>query len=229
VLAATRRVQPPPPIAGIRYVYLDLTTGAGDALAEVDIVIHSATDPPNARRVDLEGMRTLVAAAPDAHFVYPSIVGCDLIPLPYYRVKTETEELLMGSAGRWTILRATQFHHLLWWWYATPSRNPFLFVPRDTRYQVIDPLEVAKLLVELALEGPRGRAGDIGGPHAYEAAELARSCLTATNSRRRVVRYNRFGVVGAALRAGANLTPHRAGGQTWNEFVAQQLEKTHSG
>jgi hypothetical protein len=100
-----------------------------------------------------------------------------------------------------------------------------LFVPAQTRYQVIDPLEVARRLVDLAEAGPQGRVDDIGGQFAYEASDLARSCLTATDSKRRVVRYNKPGIAGAALRAGANLTPNRAGGQTWNDFVQRQVER----
>ena len=202
-------------------------TGAGldEASEGVESIVHSATAPTQARDVDLGGLRRLMEIAPQAHFLYPGIVGSDLIPTPYYRVKSETEEALAGSGVGWTILRATQFHQLIWHWYATPSRNPFLFVPSQTRYQVIDPLEVARRLADLVESGPRGRADDIGGPLAYEAADLARSCQAALGSARRVVRYNKPGIAGAALRAGANVTPNRAAGQTWNDFVQRQMER----
>jgi uncharacterized protein YbjT (DUF2867 family) len=177
------------------------------------------------RKVDLGGMVRLVAGAPNAHLIYPGIVGSDLIPTEYYKVKTETEQFLSASGAPWTVLRATQFHQLIWHWYATPSRNPFLLVPSQTRYEVIDPLEVARRLADLAEAGPMGRVDDIGGQFAYEASDLARSCLTATASKRRVIRYNKPGIVGAALRAGANLTPHRSGGQSWNDFVQRQIER----
>lgn len=175
--------------------------------------------------MDLGGLRRLVEAAPRAHVLYPGIVGCDLIPTPYYRMKTETEQALADSRGPWTVLRATQFHQLIWHWYATASRKPFLLVPGQTRYQVIDPLEVARRLVDLVETGPQGRADDIGGPIAYEAADLARSCLAVVGSKRRIVKYNKPGIVGAALRAGANLTPNRAAGQTWNDFIGRQMER----
>ena len=170
-----------------------------------------------------------MASAPTAHVLYPGIVGSDLIPTPYYRVKTETEEALARRPGRWTVLRATQFHQLIWHWYSTPSRNPFLFVPSETRYQVIDPLEVARQLVDLVEGGPRGRVDDIGGPIAYEAADLARSSLLAVSSKRRILRYTKPGVVGAAFRAGANLTPNRAGGQTWNQYLEGQMQALQKG
>ena len=174
--------------------------------------------------MDLGGLRKLVESAPGSHLVYPGIVGCDLIPTPYYRAKTETERALAESGAPWTVLRATQFHQLIWHWYASPSRNPFLFVPAQTRYQVIDPLEVARRLADLVETGPQGRVDDIGGPFAYEASELARSCLAAIGSKRRVVKYNKPGIVGAALRAGANVTPNRAAGQSWNDFIRTQVE-----
>jgi uncharacterized protein YbjT (DUF2867 family) len=227
VAAATTREGAPKNLATIRYVRVDLTTGAGldDAVGGVSTIVHSASSPPRAREVDRDGLLRLVKAAPQAHVIYPGIVGCDLIPTPYYRIKTETEQALIESGAPWTILRATQFHQLIWHWYATESRNPFLLVPRDTRYQVVDPLEVARRLVDLVESGPQGRVDDIGGPTAYEAADLARSSLAAVGSKRRIIKYNKPGIIGAALRAGANLTPHRAAGQTWNEFVQRQMEQ----
>jgi uncharacterized protein YbjT (DUF2867 family) len=227
VIAATTREGAPEKLATIRYVRIDLITGEGveKATEGVGAIIHSATAPTRVNEVDLGGLRRLVESEPRAHVVYPGIVGSDLIPTPYYRMKTETEQALVDSGAPWTILRATQFHQLIWHWYATESRNPFLFVPSQTRYQVIDPLEVARRLVDLVESGPQGRVDDIGGPIAYEAADLARSCLAAVHSNRRIFKYNKPGIVGAALRAGANLTPNRAGGQTWNEFIERQIER----
>lgn len=226
VVAGTSKTGPARQIANINYLQIDLSTGEGldQALAEVAVVVHCATDPRRPDEVDLGGMRRLLdAATSDVHFIYPGIVGSDLIPTPYYRLKTASEQLLAESGRPFTILRATQFHQLIWFWYATPSRSPFLFVPAQTRYQVIDPLEVARRLADALEVGPQGRLPDIGGPLAYEVADLARSCLSAIDSRRKVFTYNRWGLAGAALRAGANLTANRAGGETWNEFVARQM------
>ena len=212
----------------IRYVRVDLATGAGvgGAIEGADSIIHSATAATQAAEVDLGGLRRLIEAAPKAHMIYPGIVGCDLMPTPYYRVKTQTEQALASSNVPWTVVRATQFHQLIWHWYASASRNPFLFVPGATRYQVLDPLELARRLVDAVEEGPQGRVEDMGGPFAYEASDLARSCLSAIGSKRRIVRYNKPGLAGAALRAGANLTPNRAGGQSWNDFIERQIART---
>ncbi len=226
VIAATSRSDAVGTVAGIRYVEVDLTTGIGleAGLSGVGAVIHCASHPAHPADVDLAGLRRIHEEAPsDVHVIYPGIVGCDLIPTPYYKVKTACENYLMESGRPWSVLRATQFHQLIWGWYSTPSRRPFLFVPAETRYQVLDPLEMAHRLAWAVEAGPQGRMEDLGGPFAYEAADLARSVVAAAGTRRRVVAYNRPGIIGAALRAGANLTPNRAGGETWNEFVARKI------
>lgn len=205
----------------------DVTTGTGveRAVEGVEAIIHSATDSRRPLTVDLAGIDRLSAAAgDDTHLLYPGIVGCDLVPTPYYRAKTQCEERVMKGRLPWTIIRATQFHQLIWHWYTRPSRNPWLPVPAHTRYQVMDPGELARLLVDAVDSGPGGRLPDVGGPVAYEARELARSCVIASGSRRRVIAYNRPGIVGAALRAGANLTPNRGGGETWNQFLQRRMD-----
>lgn len=215
-------------MAGIRYVTVDLATGSGlaGAVEGVEAIIHSATDPRHTQSIDVGGLGLLdEAAPPDAHLLLPSIVGCDLIPTPYYRSKTASEQVLTSLERPWSILRATQFHQLIWTWYSRPSRNPFLLVPASTRYQVLDPMEMARQIVDAVETRRQGRLEDLGGAFAYEAAELARSALAAVGSHRRAIAYNRPGIVGAALRAGANLTPHRGGGETWNEFIARQLSR----
>lgn len=227
VVAATSR-GPADSIANIRYVAVDLATGQGldSAVDGVEAIVHSATDPRRTDLVDIGGLRLLDRMAPsDAHLILPSIVGCDLIPTPYYKAKTACEQAVMATARLWAILRATQFHQLIWGWYSRASRNPFLFVPAATRYQVLDPMEMARRLADAVDGRVLGRLDDLGGAFAYEATDLARSVVTASGSGRRVIGYNRPGLVGAALRAGANLTPNRGEGETWNEFVARQISR----
>jgi uncharacterized protein YbjT (DUF2867 family) len=202
-------------------VAVDLVSGAGleNATTGIDAVIHCATDPRRHRRVDVAGTRRLLAQAA-VPIVLPSIVGCDVIPLGYYRSKLAAEELVTAHGPGFTILRATQFHHLVWNLFDRLARPPLMVVPHDTRFQAIDPSAVARMLVDAAMAGPAGRLDDIGGPFAYDARDLARSVLAATGRRRPIVRFNLPGLAGAALRAGGNLTPNRdIGGETWNEFV----------
>ena len=191
--------------------------------SSVDAVVICATDSRRPFEVDLGQIDFLVTHT-DAHLVYPSIVGCDLMPWPYYEAKATCEQSLQSRASRWTIIRATQFHQLIWAWYTGPTRWPWLAVPAETRYQVLDPAVHAEALVAAVADQMFGRLPDVGGPFAYEARELARSCQRAIGRRRPVLTYNKRGLLGAALRAGANLTPNRAGGETWNEFIARRVK-----
>ncbi len=206
-------------------VAVDLVSGSGldAAVVGIDAVIHCATDPLHHRRVDVDGTLRLLEKAP-VPMVFPSIVGCDVIPLGYYRSKLAGEEMVAAHRPGFTILRATQFHDLVWSTLERLSRPPVMVVPHDTRVQVIDPATVARLLVDAAVDGPAGRLDDIGGPFAYEARDLARSVLAATGRKRPILRVNLPGLTGAAFRAGGNLTPNRdEDGDTWNEFVEKKV------
>jgi uncharacterized protein YbjT (DUF2867 family) len=203
-----------------RPVVMDLATGAG--LEGIEAVIHCASDFRNHHSVDAEGTRRLVEASrPDTHFIYPGIVGSDVIPLKYYHSKMEAEAALLQRP--WTVIRTTQFHHLGWALMARQCKRMLMPVPTRTRIQPLDPESLAVRLVEAVAAGERGRAPDLGGRFVYDVSDLARSYLEATGKKRWVVRFNWPGLVGASLRAGANITPNRdEQGETWNEFVARQ-------
>lgn len=207
----------------------DVASGEGlaAALTGVDVAIHCASDPTDHKAADVIGTTRLAEAARAAggvHVVYPGIVGSDVIPLGYYRSKTAAEEELEKSGTPVTIQRLTQFHELLWLRMGRLTRWPLVPVPNGTRFQVLDSAAAAARLVAAAEQPPAGRLPDLGGPTVYDVADLARSVAAALHRRRVVVRVNRPGLVGAAFRAGANLTENRdADGRTWNEFVAAKL------
>ncbi|MGH8875235.1 MAG: SDR family oxidoreductase, partial [Acidimicrobiia bacterium] len=229
VRAAGRRQDAGLP-AGAQAVRLDIATGAGlaEAVSGVEAIVHCATDPRRHREVDMEGRRRMLegVAGGSPHIVFPGIVGADVVPLRYYASKVAVEELLAGSGMPWTILRATQFHHLVWYVLSRLARLPVLPVPSQVRFQVIDPGLVADRLAAAVEAGPRGRLPDLGGPHAYQAKDLASSYLAATRRWKPVLPLPIPGIVGAALRAGGNLTPNRAeGSPTWNDFVAHQIAR----
>ncbi|MDH5293819.1 MAG: sugar nucleotide-binding protein [Acidimicrobiia bacterium] len=205
---------------------LDLATGQGldSGFDNVDSLIHCATDPRRHEAVDAAGSRRLLAVV-EAPVVYPGIVGSDVIPLGYYRSKIRAEEAVADHPPGFTIVRATQFHQLIWTTAARLSRMPVMVVPNGTRFQPIDPNSLARVLVEAALTGPAGRLPDVGGKFAYEAKELARSCLSAMGRRRPIVSVNMPGITGAAFRAGGNVTPNRdESGETWNDFIARRIQ-----
>lgn len=216
---------------GSGWVRLDLVTGEGLAAAVrgCDAVVHCATDSGDHRRVDQQGTANLAgtaAAAGGVHVVYPGIVGSDVVPLAYYRSKIAAEDLITSSrAVPHTIRRFTQFHQLVWAMSLRLGRLPLVPVPRDTRFQVLDPSAAAASLVDAAESDPGGRLDDLGGPTAFEAADLVRSTLVASGIHRRQVRIGVPGIIGATFRAGANLTPNRDdAGRTWNEFVAERIQ-----
>lgn len=214
-----------------------VTTIAGDITADaplaeavdgVEAIVHCATDPGDHRNVDALATQRLAAFAARAgrpHIVYPGIVGSDVVPLRYHRSKQVAEESLIAHGLPISIVRATHFHHQLWSILDRMSRLPVVPVPRDTWLQPIDPVDVAAALVDIVEQGPVPGVSEIGGPMAYEAADLARSHKAATGHRARILRINYPGITGAALRAGAALTSSRIeAGRTWNDFVAAKLD-----
>lgn len=217
---------------GVTRVVGDLAGGAAlrDAVDGVDVVFHCATDSRRHREVDVRGTERLIETATHTGrpaIVYPGIVGSDVIPLRYYRSKIEAENAISSSPLDWIVLRATQFHHLVWWALGRLARPPLMLVPHDTRFQPIDPRSVARLMIEASESGRGGRLDDVGGPTAYSSKDLARSHLAATGSAKRVLQLNVPGIVGASFRAGANLTPNRdTTGATWNDFVAEATGRT---
>ncbi|QKW20258.1 NAD(P)H-binding protein [Kitasatospora sp. NA04385] len=203
----------------------DLTAGTGldAAFAGADAVIHCASDPRHPEN-DLPAFRHLLDAARRAgvrHVVNVSIVGVDLIPLKYYRIKLRGEQLLGASGLGWTNLRATQFPQLLDGMLGPLARLPLVPMVSRTPVQPVHPAEVAARLVELALGEPAGHAPDFAGPETRLATDLAADWLRSTGRRRPVLPLHLPGRAGRALRAGALTAPQNAyGTRTWAEFLA---------
>jgi uncharacterized protein YbjT (DUF2867 family) len=97
----------------------DLTTGAGldEAVAGCDVIVDASNNSSRTAAATLvEGTRRLLAAGQRAgvpHHVCVSVVGCDRIPMGYFRVKAEQEGVVAQGAMPWIIVRATQFHEYL--------------------------------------------------------------------------------------------------------------------
>jgi uncharacterized protein YbjT (DUF2867 family) len=158
------------------------------------------------------------------HLLSAGSVGADLVPADPYAGDFERERTVMESGRGWTVLRSTDLHDDLWSRLERRSSLPVVVVAAGTRLQPLDPAVVARMLADAVETGPAGRLPDVGGPFAYEVADLARSHLAATGKRRLVAPLNRPGIAGAALRAGAALCPHRdRTGTTWNDFVRRKM------
>ena len=211
----------------------DLTTGAGldDAVRGVGAIVHCASDA-RAPQHDVTGTRNLIEAAKRRgapHLVYVSIVGVDRVPLRYYRVKREVEQIVTESGLPWTILRATQFHDLVLSLARLLARPPVMVVPAGTSVQPVDAAEVAARLVQLALGAPAGRAPELGGPRVVPFTDLARAYLRADGRRRPVLPVRLPGAVARAYREGGHLTPdHAGGGRTYEEFLAERVRAGHA-
>ncbi len=159
---------------------------------------------------------------PDAHIIHVSRVGAGLVERRPYSAAAAVERAV--EARRHTVLRATEFHSDVWALLDRWAGRPLMLVPNDVRFQPLDATTVADLVADLAERPPAGRLDDVGGRFAYESRELARSYLAAVGRRRPVIALNSPGLAGAAMRAGANLTPNRTdAGRSWNDFVASKL------
>src|SRR3954447_26460051 len=100
----------------------DVVSGEGldEAFAGLDAVVEclnaKGTKPAVVRPVLIDGVRAALAAAAGAgvdHAVSLSIVGCDRVPMAYYKVKVEQEGVVREAGLPTTVVRATQFHQLV--------------------------------------------------------------------------------------------------------------------
>ncbi len=227
----TRNDRPAEP--GIDYVVGDLEAGEGidSALDGIETIVHLAG---SAKGDEVKARNLVLAAAARSaapHVVYISVVGADRIPLEsplgrmmfgYFGSKLEAERIIAGSGLPHSILRATQFHDLIFKVAEGMAKLPVIPAP-SFRFQPIDPDEVAARLVELALGEPAGRVADMGGPSVYTLKELVRGYLRVTGRRRLIVPERMPGKAARAFADGANLAPARAvGRRTWEEFLAER-------
>jgi len=210
----------------------DLATGVGlsEAVANIDAIIHAASDPLNARAVDVDGTRRLTEAARASgvgHLVYVSIVGVDRIPYAYYQRKRDTERVVAESSVPYSILRATQFHAFIAFLLNLASRAPLILpIPSGFHVQSVATEEVATRLCGALVDGPRGLLRDFGGP---EIMPLENATLLWTQHRpggfaKWILPIYLPGRTPAAFRAGYNTAPDGDRGTiTWRDWLARVL------
>ncbi|GJF30908.1 nucleotide-diphosphate-sugar epimerase [Kitasatospora sp. NE20-6] len=192
---------------------VDLTTGAGldTALAGCDTVVDASNSRGSARAAErtlVAGTRNLLAAEQRAavgHHVCVSVVGCDRVPVGYYRVKTAQERTVTEGPTPWTVVRAAQFHELLGEVFTLLGRLRVLPVPR-VRLQSIACAEAARAVADAAERPPRLGRIEVVGPEPADARELARTWRAVTGRRALQLPVPLPGGVGRALRAGALTT-----------------------
>lgn len=205
-----------------------------EALRDVGVVIHAASDPRNAEAVDVEGTRALVRLAEESgapHVIYVSIAGVDRSDYAYYRAKHEAERILRASSLPWTILRATQFHGFVLERLRSLAldEGDEVLVPEGVRFQSVDIREVADRLLRLAAEPPRRAVEDFAGPLVLPVESMAESYLRRRNRQARVRSAPLPGVF-TPFRTGVNIPSSPVIGRlNWEEFLTEQVDSPSLG
>jgi uncharacterized protein YbjT (DUF2867 family) len=188
---------------------VDLSTGEGleAALAGCDTVVDASNSASASRaaQVLVEGSRRLLAgeqAAGVGHHVCVSIVGCERVPIGYYRVKADQERVVERGPVPWSIVRATQFHELIAATLAVAGRWHVLPVPRAA-LQTVACAEVAMVVADVAEGAARRGRVSVAGPEVTDARVLARSWRSVTGTRAVQLPVPLPGRLGRALRDGA--------------------------
>jgi uncharacterized protein YbjT (DUF2867 family) len=210
---------------GASHQRVDLTIGDGlaEALAGIEVIVDaSSSRPRNAGPVLVEGTKRLLRAGAEAgvrHYVGISIVGCERVPMAYYKVKVEQEEAIAAGAIPWSLLRATQFHTLIDHLFKQDARFGIVR-SGSARFQPIDPPLVAERMAGAAHADPAGRLPDVAGPEVLTLSELAKAWRRAGH-RALPLRFPMIGPIGRPLREGALCNPDAAaGGRTFEQWLA---------
>jgi uncharacterized protein YbjT (DUF2867 family) len=211
---------------GASHRSVDLTTGDGlaGALAGVEVIVDASNSstPRRAAPVLVEGTKRLLRAGAEAgaqHYVGVSIVGCERVPMAYYKVKVRQEEAIGAGAIPWSLLRATQFHTLIDHLFKQDARFGVVR-SGSARFQPIDPPLVAKRLAAAAHAEPAGRLPDIAGPEVLTLSELTKAWRRAGH-RALPLRFPMIGPIGRPLREGALCNPDAAAGdRTFEQWLA---------
>lgn len=193
---------------------VDLVSGGGlvkalDGCAAV-VDASNASSPKRAEQVLVEGSRRLLSAeqqAGVAHHVCISIVGCERVPMGYYRVKVEQEQVVEEGQVPYSIVKATQFHELAASALAAAGKYRVLPMPR-MKLQTVAAAEVARAVADVAQGQPiRGRV-QVAGPEITSARDMARTWKAATGRSALMVPVPVPGKLGRALRDGGLTGDH---------------------
>lgn len=231
----SRRPAPEQRATDMEWAQADLVTGKGlaAALADVEVVVHCASDPAgDTYESDVLGTRRLLQEARQSgleHFLYISIVGIDRVPYAYYQYKLATELAVVESGVPYSILRATQFHE-----FVDFLLQPLLTVgegalrvPAGVHFQSIATADVAAFLLPYLTKEPHGRLPELGGPAIMTLEEMARVWLEAQGWQRTIVTTDGAGDLSlplASFRQGFNTVPDNAYGRvTWATFVQKRV------
>ena len=210
---------------------LETNRGLQQAVKNIDTIIHCASNPREAEKIDVPGTRYLLQAAKQAginHFVYISIVGVDQSSFPYYKAKTEVEQMIRESGIPLSILRTTQFHDFVLYRIIRSFEQvaePNITIPEGLKFQTVDIREVAQRLVEISVNNPAGKLPDMGGPEILSLEQMTRIYLEILGRRQKVIAQPIENEFFQIFRSGINLCPGNATGKiTWEKFLRNHFE-----
>lgn len=209
---------------------VDLDTGAGldEALGGCEVVVDASNNSSRTAAATLgTGTQRLLAAgqrAGVAHHLCVSVVGCERVPMGYFRVKAAQEAAVMEGPVPWTVVRATQFHEYLAAMLAAGARYGLLPVPPGL-VQPVASGEVARLVAEVAVGGPRRSRVEIAGPEVSGFRAPTVTWRRAARKRAVLVPLPLPGALGRALRDGALTArdPDVRGELTFKSWAEQAL------
>ncbi|MEN2745362.1 SDR family oxidoreductase [Sinomonas halotolerans] len=233
VRSLSRRLpQPSTALDGVDYAVADAATGEGlaAALDGAEILIDALEDRRlRAQKLFPEAGRRLLAAAHGSgvrRAVMLSIAQCDELDFGYYRSKVAKEKLYDAAPMPSAVVRAAQFHPLLAQIFA--AGHPLRIVPsvRRARLAPIDVRDVARALLDAAVEEGDGHAlRTVSGPETRPVRDFAEEWKDIVGSRARIVGLPAPGGVGRYLSQGRNLAPESAFGTI---TFAQWLKESKS-
>jgi uncharacterized protein YbjT (DUF2867 family) len=166
---------------------VDLITGEGlaEALAGVECVIDTATQPSSAQdaataffTTATRNLHELGEQAGVRRIVVVSIVGADRFTGGYNAAKVAHEQAMLAGPIPVRILRATQFHEFVPQMVEWGRQDGVIYVPK-MRTQLVAAGSVAEALAGLAngsgVPGPDGVSiGEIAGPREERLVDVAR-------------------------------------------------------
>lgn len=189
---------------------VDLVTGEGleTALEGCDTVVDASNSSWKAEDVLIHGTSRLLMAEKAAgigQHVCVSVVGCDRIPIGYFRMKANQEALVMEGIVPWTIVRSTQFHEYIAEMFQQANRWKVLPLIR-MKTQTVSVDEVAKAVADTVESRPFQKTIEVAGPEIIDARDLAKTWKSITGIHGIHLPIPLPGMVGKALRAGAATT-----------------------
>ncbi|MBC9718981.1 NAD(P)H-binding protein [Streptomyces sp. TRM66268-LWL] len=176
---------------------VDLATGEGlrSALAGADVVIdaaQSAAADESAVAFFRTAAGQVLSAAAKAgvrHAVLLSVVGVGTLPgHPYYRAKSEQEQLYRSGPLPYSVVRATQFFEyldeILSW--TSDAAAGTVRLP-STPLQPVAAADAGRFVARLAAGDPLDGIREVAGPEVLPLDELGRTLLAARGDARRVL------------------------------------------